>query len=435
MDWINLKENAKTLGIDFVKGKGLLTLGTLNEIIDENIVDVTTTVGSFIMRSIRGKFARTITFKIGYTFADQWMEEALYGILYKYNNIKSMSNLELSNANTHKDGSGMYYRLGSNIVHSLRYRNYDILLVIHSQSNPTTTGRMTSQRHYTIINYNLDPNFINYLESDMITHRNALLKIKSDSPTINVYKDMHESDGYTYWDKVPSISKRRLSSIYLPYDVKKTIIDTVNSFFLNKESYKQHGITHNLKLLLHGFQGTGKDSIAKMIASEWNRNIYYVTGGRDGRFIPHAITSSSVTSPLFLISDIDKYPFLINDTDVELNTDGNNKEDQLRYKQLFGQMLNALDGVMSGEDRIIVMTTNHPEKFSPVFTRPGRVDLNIEIPCVIPEVFRKYTWDVYGKALPKDIKLKSKTLTVGDMHFDAIYSKMSVDQFINKHCK
>jgi chaperone BCS1 len=38
--------------------------------------------------------------------------------------------------------------------------------------------------------------------------------------------------------------------------------------------------------------------------------------------------------------------------------------------------LNALDGVASGEERIIFMTTNHVEKLDPALIRPGRVDLS-----------------------------------------------------------
>jgi mitochondrial chaperone BCS1 len=37
--------------------------------------------------------------------------------------------------------------------------------------------------------------------------------------------------------------------------------------------------------------------------------------------------------------------------------------------------LNALDGVASGEERIIFMTTNHLEKLDPALIRPGRVDM------------------------------------------------------------
>jgi mitochondrial chaperone BCS1 len=38
--------------------------------------------------------------------------------------------------------------------------------------------------------------------------------------------------------------------------------------------------------------------------------------------------------------------------------------------------LNALDGVVASEERIIFMTTNHPERLDPALIRPGRVDVN-----------------------------------------------------------
>src|SRR5277367_6565066 len=37
--------------------------------------------------------------------------------------------------------------------------------------------------------------------------------------------------------------------------------------------------------------------------------------------------------------------------------------------------LNALDGVVASEERIIFMTTNHPERLDPALLRPGRVDV------------------------------------------------------------
>jgi chaperone BCS1 len=41
----------------------------------------------------------------------------------------------------------------------------------------------------------------------------------------------------------------------------------------------------------------------------------------------------------------------------------------------FSGFLNALDGVASGEERIIFMTTNHVERLDPALIRPGRVDI------------------------------------------------------------
>jgi chaperone BCS1 len=49
----------------------------------------------------------------------------------------------------------------------------------------------------------------------------------------------------------------------------------------------------------------------------------------------------------------------------------------VRYQSAvtFSGFLNALDGVASGEERIIFMTTNHLSALDPALIRPGRVDL------------------------------------------------------------
>ena len=42
----------------------------------------------------------------------------------------------------------------------------------------------------------------------------------------------------------------------------------------------------------------------------------------------------------------------------------------------FSGFLNALDGVASGEERIVFLTTNHISRLDPALIRPGRVDLS-----------------------------------------------------------
>jgi len=42
-------------------------------------------------------------------------------------------------------------------------------------------------------------------------------------------------------------------------------------------------------------------------------------------------------------------------------------------------LLNALDGPLDAEDRIVIMTTNHPEQLDPALIRPGRIDRKIHL--------------------------------------------------------
>ena len=44
-------------------------------------------------------------------------------------------------------------------------------------------------------------------------------------------------------------------------------------------------------------------------------------------------------------------------------------------------LLNVLDGVVDTPNRILVMTTNHPEKLDPALIRPGRIDKKLLLGC------------------------------------------------------
>ncbi len=411
------------------KKLGSTILDPLVEIVTDEVTDITTTIGSFIIKKIRGKFQRSIEFTTN-DYCDRWMEDALYGIIYKYNNIKNMSGVELVSSND----NGMYYRL-SDGTHSLKYRNFDILLNIKTTSVKSVRS-ITNIKTFTIITYNLDPSFAISFEKDMLINRNSLLKI-STSNLINVFEDEHESDGYTYWRKSSKIPKRSLNTIYLPSAQKKLIIDTINNFIGSKKIYEENGIPWILTIVLHGVPATGKDSLVKMIASEYCRNIFLVGGGKGGKFIPDAIMreADDVIAPLYLISDIDRYPFIINEQEINIGNEDDAdkiKEETLQYKQIFAKMLNALDGVTSGGGKIIIMTTNHIEYFSPTLLRAGRVDLCMELKYVETSVFRKYVYDKYGKILPEDIKIKDD-ITIGMMQRDSIIFKLPYEEFIKKY--
>ena len=62
----------------------------------------------------------------------------------------------------------------------------------------------------------------------------------------------------------------------------------------------------------------------------------------------------------------------------------------------FSGFLNALDGVASGEERIIFMTTNHPERLDPALIRPGRVDLSVLIDDASPTQAKRLFEQFYG---------------------------------------
>ena len=88
-------------------------------------------------------------------------------------------------------------------------------------------------------------------------------------------------------------------------------------------------------------------------------------------------------------------------------------------------LLNAIDGVASHEGRVLVMTTNFPDKLDEALIRPGRIDLKIPFTKAtrvqITELFtRMYSPDAPTSSSPKMINLgpvpsKSEKLVNGDI--------------------
>merc|ERR1719277_1700266 len=56
------------------------------------------------------------------------------------------------------------------------------------------------------------------------------------------------------------------------------------------------------------------------------------------------------------------------------------KHDKLNLSGL----LNVLDGVVDTPERILIMTTNHPEQLDPALIRPGRIDKKILLGYMSP---------------------------------------------------
>ncbi|KAH6881159.1 hypothetical protein B0T10DRAFT_411274, partial [Thelonectria olida] len=68
---------------------------------------------------------------------------------------------------------------------------------------------------------------------------------------------------------------------------------------------------------------------------------------------------------------------------------------------LFG-LLNAIDGVVSQEGRLLMMTTNHGEKLDDALIRPGRVDREVRFEFVDRDLATQIYHFVFEEKRPKD---------------------------------
>ncbi|KAJ3507933.1 hypothetical protein NLJ89_g6029 [Agrocybe chaxingu] len=175
--------------------------------------------------------------------------------------------------------------------------------------------------------------------------------------------------------------KRPLQSVVLSPGVSENVEKDIKSFLERRIPYRRG-------YLLHGPPGSGKTSFIQALAGSLSYDICVLNLSERGL----------ADDKLFhLLSNAPERSFvLIEDIDAAFNKRVQTSEDGYQSSVTFSGFLNALDGVASGEERIIFMTTNHVEKLDPALIRPGRVDLMALIDDATPEQARILFDRFYG---------------------------------------
>jgi len=95
-----------------------------------------------------------------------------------------------------------------------------------------------------------------------------------------------------------------------------------------------------------------------------------------------AITTTSANQTLQKVSSYPQVPIRdeceVNDEPSTDEQPKRKKKDQEKCDPLtLADLLEVFDGVMEMKGRMMVITTNHPEKLDPALIRPGRVDYQV----------------------------------------------------------
>ncbi|CAD7700065.1 unnamed protein product [Ostreobium quekettii] len=214
---------------------------------------------------------------------------------------------------------------------------------------------------------------------------------------------------------------------------KEEFLRLVDHFVHKQGKFGIPGYPHKLGLLLHGPPGTGKTSLIKALAQYTHRHIISIplSRVRTNQELMDLVFDQSCTvkgdctmyklpfkKTIFVMEDIDaacdvvkkrssaapkaekakapvgpeKVPRKANENGEETakNADPpascNSNEVDAKFPSVSERLqegkgklnlagvLNVLDGVVDCPNRIVVMTTNHPEKLDPALIRPGRVN-------------------------------------------------------------
>ncbi|KHN98619.1 mitochondrial chaperone BCS1 [Metarhizium album ARSEF 1941] len=166
--------------------------------------------------------------------------------------------------------------------------------------------------------------------------------------------------------------KRPLGSVILDDGVKESIVADVKDFLSRQEWYVERGIPYRRGYLLYGPPGSGKSSFIQALAGELDFGVATINLSEMG------MTDDKLA---YLLTKLPKRCFLLlEDADAAfVNRRQRDADGYNGASVTFSGLLNALDGVAAGEERIAFLTTNHIERLDPALIRPGRVDMMLRI--------------------------------------------------------
>ncbi|CAG8461373.1 9005_t:CDS:2, partial [Diversispora eburnea] len=172
----------------------------------------------------------------------------------------------------------------------------------------------------------------------------------------------------TEWKPFGLPRKRRmLNSVILDQGVKERVVNDVREFISKGQWYSERGIPYRRGYLLYGPPGSGKSSFIQALAGELQYNICILNISERG------LTDDRLNH---LLSNAPEHSIMLLE-DIDVAFTRRNKPDEQGYHSMvtFSGLLNALDGVVAAEERIIFMTTNHVDRLDKALIRPGRVDV------------------------------------------------------------
>lgn len=177
----------------------------------------------------------------------------------------------------------------------------------------------------------------------------------------------HYDANNDYWKKFGTLQNRDTNTLIMDNNIKDKILNDVQCFIDSEDDYTKYGIPYKRNYLFYGKPGTGKTSLAKIIASKTQRSIYILSFDKllsdNGLF--SAINNIKNDNSILLLEDIDC---------IFQNRNNNMSNSSISFSSL----LNVLDGISSSYGLITIITTNYIEKLDSALIRPGRVDMMIK---------------------------------------------------------
>lgn len=222
------------------------------------------------------------------------------------------------------------------------------------------------------------------------------------STTKNIYLPVMGSSGLIDTKAISIINKKKTFDT-LFYDQKAELIHVLEKF-KTKSLYPSHiPMDNKLGILLYGPPGTGKTGTISAIANFLNRNIFIINFAEISTChqLDQILDSKYHANNIYVFDEFDCVLDVISGKPARekkeetedwgkmlLYAEGEERKTILEAMKQgrkskanapidLAYLLQKLDGLESAEDRIIIATTNNPDRINPALMRPGRFDMKL----------------------------------------------------------
>ncbi|KAH9885745.1 P-loop containing nucleoside triphosphate hydrolase protein [Xylariomycetidae sp. FL2044] len=196
---------------------------------------------------------------------------------------------------------------------------------------------------------------------------------------------------------------RRLDTVHFDDETKQELLADIRKYLdpKTKARYQGRSMPYRRGYLFYGPPGTGKSSLSTALAGEFGLDLYEVK-------VPSVATDQDLEQMfqeipprcIVLLEDVDA---IWRERESDASKDGN----VTRSNCTLSGLLNVLDGVGSQEGRIVIMTTNKPERLDSALVRPGRVDMKV---C-LGNISRKSAEQMFIRMFLPDIVEKQQIMS------------------------
>ena len=296
----------------------------------------------------------------------------------------------------------------------------------------------------------------NYIDNMTTGYLETIEKNRNNKRFIyTIVKTKYEETRFECWKESCFETTRAFENMF--FEGKNEVLEKLDFFLQNREWYYSKGIPYTIGFGLHGPPGTGKTSFIKSLAKYTNRHIIVLSLKLiktqrqlqsffyEDRYNENNKRGSiGFDNKIIVIEDIDAQGDIVLDRskkksgvpaidftkitektnvgDVIKTIMENEKEEDKKLLSTvmkpvddepitLDDILNLWDGIEETSGRILVISSNHYNELDPALTRPGRIDVSVEMNNASREIIAEMYQHLYEK------RINTKSLSKVKQHF------------------